>query len=140
MGARRSSAASGSRSRRDPCCEHAEGDAVKGDARSRGIHEDCAVHPGTPAVRSIIVSIGAGIALFVIGAILVFAVNVDTSQFIDLDLVGYILMGAGVVVFLIGLVFVFRRRSTEQVTRTVDPVAGERVTRTEASSSGDGVV
>ena len=49
-------------------------------------------------------------------------------------------MGAGVVVFLIGLVFVFRRRSTEQVTRTVDPVAGERVTRTEASSSGDGVV
>lgn len=85
-------------------------------------------------------SIGAGIALVVIGAILVFAINVDTSQFIDLDLVGYILMGAGVVVFLIGLVFLFRRRSTEQVTRTVDPVAGERVTRTEASSSGDGVV
>ena len=83
-------------------------------------------------------SIGAGIALVVIGAILVFAINVDTSQFIDLDLVGYILMGAGVVVFVIGLVF--RRRSTEQVTRTVDPVAGERVTRTEASSSGDGVV
>jgi hypothetical protein len=34
--------------------------------------------------------------LFVIGAILVFAVNVDTSQFVDLDLIGYILMGAGV--------------------------------------------
>lgn len=85
-------------------------------------------------------SIGAGIVLFVIGAILVFAVNVDTSQFIDLDLVGYILMGAGVVVFLIGLVLMFRRRSTEQVTRTVDPVAGERITRTEARSSGDGAV
>ncbi|WP_454118777.1 DUF6458 family protein [Microbacterium lacticum] len=82
-------------------------------------------------------SIGVGIALFAIGAILVFAVNVDTSQFIDLDLVGYILMGAGVVVFLLGLVLMFRRRSTEQVTRTVDPVAGERVTRTEARSSGD---
>ena len=85
-------------------------------------------------------SIGAGIALFVIGAILVFAVNVDTTQFVDLDLIGYILMGAGVLVFLLGLVFAFRRRSTAQVTRTVDPVAGERVTRTEASSSGDGVV
>ena len=85
-------------------------------------------------------SIGAGIFLFVIGAILVFAVNVDTSQFIDLHLVGYILMGAGVVVFLIGIVLLFRRRSTEQITHTVDPVAGERVTRTEASSSGDGVV
>lgn len=85
-------------------------------------------------------SIGAGIALFVIGAILVFAVNVDTTQFIDLDLIGYILMGAGVLVFLLGLVFSFRRRSTAQVTRTVDPVAGERVTRTESRTSGDAEV
>lgn len=85
-------------------------------------------------------SIGAGIALIVIGAILVFAINVDTSQFVDLDLIGYILMGAGVVVFLIGLILLFRRRSSEQVTRTVDPVAGERVTRSETRSSGDGTV
>ncbi|MFN8085601.1 MAG: DUF6458 family protein [Microbacterium sp.] len=85
-------------------------------------------------------SIGAGIALFVIGAILVFAVNVDTTQFVDLDLIGYILMGAGVLVFLLGLVFAFRRRSTAQVTRTVDPVAGERVTRTESRTSGDAEV
>ena len=85
-------------------------------------------------------SIGAGIALFVIGAILVFAVNVDTTQFIDLDLIGYILMGAGVLVFLLGLVFAFRRRSTAQVTRTVDPFAGERVTRTESRTSGDAEV
>ena len=85
-------------------------------------------------------SIGAGIALFVIGAILVFAVNVDTTQFVDLYLIGYILMGAGVLVFLLGLVFVFRCRSTAQVTRTVDPVAGERVTRTESRTSGDAEV
>ncbi len=85
-------------------------------------------------------SIGAGIALIVIGAILVFAINVDTSQFVDLDLIGYILMGAGVVVFLIGLVFAFRRRSSEQVTRTVDPVGGERITRSETRTSGDGTV
>lgn len=83
-------------------------------------------------------SIGAGIALFVIGAILVFAINVDTSQYVDLDLIGYILMGAGVVVFIIGLLFVFRRRSSAQVTRTVDPVTGERVTETETRSSGEG--
>jgi len=86
------------------------------------------------------VSIGLGIALFVIGAILVFAVNIDTSQFVDLDVIGYILMGAGVIVFLLGLIFLFRRRSSEQVTRTVDPVAGERVTRSETRSSGDGAV
>lgn len=82
-------------------------------------------------------SIGAGIAIFVIGAILVFAVNVDTSQFVDLDLIGYILMGAGALVFLLGLVVLFRRRSTEQTTRTVDAAGGERVTRRESRSSGD---
>lgn len=82
-------------------------------------------------------SIGAGIALIVIGAILVFAINVDTSQFVDLDMIGYIMMGAGVVVFLLGLIFLFRRRSSEQITRTSDPVAGDRVTRTESRTSGD---
>ena len=44
-------------------------------------------------------SIGTGIVLFVIGAILAFAVNVEV-EWINLDLVGYILMGAGVLVFL----------------------------------------
>lgn len=84
-------------------------------------------------------SIGAGIALFVIGAILVFAVDVDV-QYVDLTMIGYILMGAGVVIFLLGLVLMMRRRSTQSVTRSVDPVAGERVTRTESSPSGDPVV
>lgn len=81
-------------------------------------------------------SIGAGIALFVIGAILVYAVNADVP-YVDLDLIGYILMGAGAVIFVLGLIFLFRRRSTAQVTRTVDPVAGERVTETESRTSGD---
>ncbi|WP_431805281.1 DUF6458 family protein [Microbacterium sp. bgisy203] len=84
-------------------------------------------------------SIGLGIALIAIGAILVYAINVDTSQFVDLDMIGYILMGAGAVVFLLGIVFLVRRRSSEQVTRTVDP-SGERVTHTESRVSGDGTV
>lgn len=74
--------------------------------------------------------IGSGIALVVIGAILVFAVNIDTGGFVDLDLIGYILMAAGVVVFLISLVLMFRRRTAESTTRSaVDPATGERVTR-----------
>ncbi|MFJ6679334.1 DUF6458 family protein [Microbacterium sp. NPDC091382] len=84
-------------------------------------------------------SIGSGIVLFVIGAILAFAVNVDV-QYVDLNLIGYILMAAGVVVFLIGLVLVLRRRSSESTVRTVDPVAGERVTRSETRTSGDGSI
>lgn len=84
-------------------------------------------------------SIGTGIALFVIGAILVFAVDVDV-EYVNLDMIGYIMMGAGVVVFLLGIVMLARRRQSEQVTRTVDPVAGERVTHSTTSTSGDPVV
>jgi membrane-bound ClpP family serine protease len=74
--------------------------------------------------------IGTGIALFVIGAILAFAVNVDLGGVINLALIGYILMGAGVVVFLISLVLMLRRRSSVSTTRSaVDPASGEQVTR-----------
>jgi hypothetical protein len=72
-------------------------------------------------------SIGTGVVLFVIGAILTFALNFET-QFINLDLVGYILMGAGVVVLLIGLVLLARRRQAVTTSRTgTDSVTGERV-------------
>ncbi|WP_439593242.1 DUF6458 family protein [Microbacterium sp.] len=82
-------------------------------------------------------SIGAGIVLFVIGAILAFAVNVQV-EWVNLDLIGYILMGAGFLVFLLGIIMLARRRQTETVTRTaVDPAAGEQVTRRSTSTSGD---
>lgn len=82
-------------------------------------------------------SIGAGIVLFVIGAILAFAVNVQV-EWVNLDLIGYILMGAGVLVFILGLVLMMRRRSSETVTRTaVDPAAGERVTRQSTRTTDD---
>jgi membrane-bound ClpP family serine protease len=74
-------------------------------------------------------SLGTGIVLFVIGAILAFALNVQVS-WIDLHLVGYILMIAGVVGIILGIVLMTRRRRTVATTRTaVDPVNGERVTR-----------
>jgi len=72
-------------------------------------------------------SIGTGIVLFVIGAILTFALNFET-QFINLDLVGYILMGAGVVVLIIGLVLLARRRQAVTTSRSgTDSVTGDRV-------------
>ncbi|UJP10505.1 DUF6458 family protein [Microbacterium sp. KUDC0406] len=82
-------------------------------------------------------SIGTGIVLFVIGAILVYALNVQVS-WIDLDLVGYILMGAGVLVFIIGIVMLMRRRRTDTITRTgVDPDTGQPVTQRSTRASGD---
>lgn len=74
-------------------------------------------------------SIGFGIFLFVVGAILTFALNISLD-WIDLDLVGYIFMGAGVVITIIGIALLARRRRSITTERTgVDPVAGERVTR-----------
>jgi len=85
-------------------------------------------------------SIGTGIVLFVIGAILAFAVNIEVG-WADLNLIGYILMIAGAVVFVIGLVFMMRRRRTDTVSRTaVDPAANERVTRQSTSTTPDDTV
>lgn len=72
-------------------------------------------------------SIGTGVVLFVIGAILVFALNFET-EVVNLDMVGYILMAAGVIVFVIGLVLLARRRQAVSTSRTgTDSVTGERV-------------
>jgi hypothetical protein len=80
------------------------------------------------------VSIGTGVVLFVIGAILAFAVNVQVA-WVNLHLVGYILMGAGVVVFLIGIILLARKRSSVATTRTVDSAGREQVTHQRAESN-----
>ena len=73
-------------------------------------------------------SIGVGIFLFVVGAVLTFALNVSLD-WIDLDLVGYLFMGAGIVVVIIGLIMLMRRRSSVVTERSaVDSASGERVT------------
>lgn len=64
-------------------------------------------------------SIGVGIFLFVVGAILAFALNVDVG-WVNLDLAGYIFMGAGAVVAVIGTVLLARRR-TSVVTERQSP-------------------
>lgn len=86
-------------------------------------------------------SIGTGIVLFVLGAILTFALNVEVA-WADLDLIGYILMGAGAVVFLIGIVMMARRRRTDVITRTDAAPDGSYETRrsTRAPAADDGLV
>jgi membrane-bound ClpP family serine protease len=81
-------------------------------------------------------SIGSGIVLFVIGAILAFAINIDAGV-VDLTLIGYILMAAGAIVFIIGLVLMTRRRQSSATTRSaVDPASGEQVTRRITDTNG----
>ena len=72
-------------------------------------------------------SIGVGIFLFVVGAILRFALRVQVS-WISIELVGDLLMGAGVVVVIIGIVLLVRKRSSVTTVRTaVDPNTNEQV-------------
>lgn len=82
-------------------------------------------------------SIGAGIFLIAIGAILTFAVNLDL-QYIDLNMIGYILMAAGVLVVIIGIVLAFRKRKTVVTRRDgIDPRTGERYNSTERGDNGE---
>jgi hypothetical protein len=75
-------------------------------------------------------SLGTGIVLFVIGAILAFAVHVTVS-WVDLQVVGYILMVAGAVGIILGIVLIATRRNRTVATSRsyVDPATGERVQR-----------
>ncbi|WP_427018242.1 DUF6458 family protein [Pseudarthrobacter sp. P1] len=74
-------------------------------------------------------SIGGGILLIVVGAILRFALNIEVS-WISVPLVGNILMGAGVVVVALGLVFALRRRGSTATRRSVIGQSdGQRVIR-----------
>jgi hypothetical protein len=77
--------------------------------------------------------IGTGIFLFVVGAILAFAINIQQTV-VNLHIVGYLLMGAGVVVFIISLVFMLRRRSSVSTTRTGVDANGAGVVQHETKS------
>ncbi|GAB3802506.1 hypothetical protein GCM10028798_19800 [Humibacter antri] len=81
-------------------------------------------------------SLGGGIFLIVVGAILAFAINVNVS-WIDLHLVGWILLIAGVVVSILGIVLLTRKR-TSKVTRstTVDPRSGQQIDTTRRDDQG----
>lgn len=84
-------------------------------------------------------SIGTGIVLFVIGAVLTFALNLQVD-WINIDLVGYLLMGAGFIVFLIGIILMARKRqSITTVTSGVD-ANGAAVQQRRTSTTPDDVV
>ena len=55
--------------------------------------------------------IGSGIFLIVVGAVLTFAVNADSSV-IDVDVVGWICMAAGAVAIIVSLIVSAQARNT----------------------------
>jgi len=80
-------------------------------------------------------SVGFGIFLIAIGAILAFAVQVSV-EWVALTTVGYILMAAGVVMVIVGIALMARKRSSVTTQHThVDQASGEQVSRRESSAS-----
>lgn len=85
-----------------------------------------------------IARIGSSIALIAIGAILAFAVAGNLVNFIDLTLVGYILMGVGILGLVVSLLMSAprdQRRISESHT-VRDPHTGERITRNGTRDGG----
>jgi hypothetical protein len=82
-------------------------------------------------------SLGGGIFLIVVGAILAFALNVDVG-WIDLKMVGYICLAAGVIITILGIVLMTRKR-TSRVTRStnIDPSTGRQVDTTQRDDPSD---
>lgn len=78
-------------------------------------------------------SIGFGIFLMAVGAIVAWAVPALWQvEGVDWALIGYILLGAGALITLIGIIMAASRNRTTQVSRSsVDPDTGTRVERTE---------
>jgi hypothetical protein len=75
--------------------------------------------------------------LFVIGAVLTFAIAADTWGGINVDLIGYIFMGAGLVVFVIGLVFMLRKRQSVTTVHSGVDASGASVTQRKTAESND---
>jgi len=74
-------------------------------------------------------SIGGGVFLMVVGAILAFALDF-TIVGVDIQLIGCILLVAGFLVLVLGIVLRFRRRRAETTLVTeVDPATGQRTVR-----------
>ncbi|MEH6781965.1 MAG: DUF6458 family protein [Rhodoglobus sp.] len=84
-------------------------------------------------------SIGTGIVLFVIGAILTFALDFQIDG-VNLDLIGYILMGAGFVVFVIGLVLMMRKRTSVTTVHNGTDGANGSVTERRTSTTPDDTI
>jgi hypothetical protein len=81
--------------------------------------------------------IGSSIFLIALGAILAFAVQ-DVVDFVDLTMIGYILMVVGVIGLIVSLILaVPRNRHRVSESRSVqDPNTGETVRRDETRDGG----
>lgn len=82
--------------------------------------------------------IGSSIFLIALGAILAFAVNVNVIPYVDIHLIGWILMIVGLIGLVVSLIIAGprRQRRLTESRSVVDPQTGERITRHESRDDG----
>jgi hypothetical protein len=79
-------------------------------------------------------SIGIGIFFLAVGAILAFALQPDTLSFVNVAIVGYVLMAAGSLQLMLGLALILKKRKSS-VTNTSDVGAdGVTIAKRETSN------
>ncbi len=64
--------------------------------------------------------IGSGIFLIVVGAILAFAIQPDTWEVVNLNIVGYIMIIGGIIALVLGLVYNSQRQRTHHTVERYD--------------------
>lgn len=80
-------------------------------------------------------SVGFGIFLMIVGAILAFGVQ-DNLSGVDLTLIGYIVLAGGALVTVLSVAFLARKRKTSTTVQSaVNPATGEKVEQSESSIS-----
>ena len=72
--------------------------------------------------------------MFVVGAVLAFAITVEVT-WINLTMVGYLLMAAGVIIFLLGLILMYRKRQSVTTVQSGVDANGASVTERRTSST-----
>ena len=72
--------------------------------------------------------------MFVVGAVLAFAITIEVT-WINLTMVGYLLMAAGVIIFLLGLILMYRKRQSVTTVQSGVDANGAAVTERRTSST-----
>lgn len=85
-------------------------------------------------------TIGSGIGLIILGAILAFGIEADAISGINLQFIGYILMAGGVVGLVLGIALMSRRTGPRRTSRTEVVEQNQTPNGTETVRRSDNVI
>lgn len=85
-------------------------------------------------------TIGSGIALIILGAILAFGIEADAISGINLQSIGYILMAGGVIGLVLGIALTARRTGPRRTSRTEVVEQNQTPNGTETVRRSDNVI